>query len=314
MRRGGKTRRGDDARRDAAGTAGDDRGETDAAAPATTRAATRAARPAATRGATRPGCADDPPARRRAPHAARPADRRGAPTGRAGSGSRSSPAPRAGSGRRRCSGSCVDGWHVVAVDRAEDDPRLPYALGTAEQLAELASERVQPIAADVTDPEAMQAAVDMALKRWGGLDAIVAAAGVIAGGVPAWELDAEQERAVLEVNLGGVITAARVGIPALLRRPEPREGRFIAVASAAASKGLPMLAAYCASKAGVTGFIRALAVELGGTGHHRQRRQPRLHAHRHPRRVRAALRRRPPTPSPPSSRSAACSSPTRSPR
>ena len=98
----------------------------------------------------------------------------------------------------------LDGWHVVAVDRAEDDPRLPYALGTAEQLAELASERVQPIAADVTDAEAMQAAVDMADKRWGGLDAIVAAAGVIAGGVNAWELDAEQERAVLEVNLGGV--------------------------------------------------------------------------------------------------------------
>ena len=160
----------------------------------------------------------------------------------------------------------MDGWHVVAVDRAEDDPRLPYALGTAEQLAELASERVQPIAADVTDPAALQAAVDLALKRWGGLDAVVAAAGVIAGGVPSWELDAEQERAVLEVNLGGVITAARVGIPALLRRPEPREGRFIAVASAAASKGLPMLAAYCASKAGVTGFIRALAIELGGTG------------------------------------------------
>ena len=125
---------------------------------------------------------------------------------------------------------------------------------------------MQPVAADVTDPEALQGAVDMALKRWGGLDAIVAAAGVIAGGAKAWELDAEQERAVLEVNLGGVLTAARVGIPALLRRPEPRDGRFIAVASAAAVKGLPMLAAYCASKAGVTGFIRALAVELAPLG------------------------------------------------
>ena len=71
---------------------------------------------------------------------------------------------------------------------------------------------------------------------------------------------------MLEVNLGGVMTAARVGIPALLRRPEPREGRFIAVASAAATRGLPMLAAYCAAKAGVVGFVRALAVELGGTG------------------------------------------------
>ena len=95
---------------------------------------------------------------------------------------------------------------------------------------------------------------------------IVAAAGVIAGGVPAWELDAEQQAAVLEVNLGGVLTAARVGVPALLKRPEPREGRFIAVASTAATRGLPMLAAYCAAKAGVVGFVRALAVELGGTG------------------------------------------------
>jgi SDR family mycofactocin-dependent oxidoreductase len=95
---------------------------------------------------------------------------------------------------------------------------------------------------------------------------IVAAAGVIAGGVPAWELDREQERAVLDVNLGGVLTAARVGIPALLRRPEPREGRFIAVASTAATRGLPMLAAYCASKAGVVGLVRALAAELGDSG------------------------------------------------
>jgi NAD(P)-dependent dehydrogenase (short-subunit alcohol dehydrogenase family) len=59
---------------------------------------------------------------------------------------------------------------------------------------------------------------------------------------------------------------ARVAVPALLRRPEPRSGRFLAVASAAATRGLPMLAVYCAAKAGVAGFIRALAAELGSTG------------------------------------------------
>ena len=227
--------------------------------------ATTAGAGAARRGDRRDAAAArarDPPARRRAPHAARAAHR---PPARGARGKRVALVTGAarGIGEATVRRLVLDGWHVVAVDRAEDDPRLPYALGSAEQLAELASERVQPIAADVTDPEAMQAAVDMALKRWGGLDAIVAAAGVIAGGANAWELDAEQERAVLEVNLGGVMHAARVGIPALLRRPEPREGRFIAVASAAAVQGLPMLAAYCASKAGVTGFIRALAVELG---------------------------------------------------
>ena len=95
---------------------------------------------------------------------------------------------------------------------------------------------------------------------------------------------------MLDVNLGGVMTAARVGIPALLRRPEPRDGRFIAVASAAAVKGLPMLAAYCASKAGVTGFIRALAVELAAPGITANAVSPGSTRTRDPRRVRAALR------------------------
>ena len=71
---------------------------------------------------------------------------------------------------------------------------------------------------------------------------------------------------MLEIDLGSVIVAARTGIPALLRRPEPRAGRFLAVASAAATRGLPMLAAYCAAKAGVAGLVRALAAELRGTG------------------------------------------------
>jgi NAD(P)-dependent dehydrogenase (short-subunit alcohol dehydrogenase family) len=76
----------------------------------------------------------------------------------------------------------------------------------------------------------------------------------------------EQLGAVLGVDLGGPITAARVGIPAMLRRPTPRQGRFLAVASAAATRGLPRLAAYGAAKAGVAGLVRGLAAELADTG------------------------------------------------
>jgi SDR family mycofactocin-dependent oxidoreductase len=159
-----------------------------------------------------------------------------------------------------------DGFNVVAVDRAQDDPRLPYPMGNATELQRLGSERVVAISADVTDLEALHGAVEIAERRWGGLDVVVAAAGVIAGGASAWELDAEQEQAVIQTNLIGVLNTARATIPALLRRPQPREGRFIAVASTAAHKGLPQLAAYCASKAGVTGFVKALALELQGTG------------------------------------------------
>jgi SDR family mycofactocin-dependent oxidoreductase len=161
------------------------------------------------------------------------------------------------------------GWSVLAVDIAKDDPALPYPMGTADELADVvgrAGSQTLGYHADVRDEDGLAAAVTEAEQLWGGLDAAVAAAGVIAGGVPLWEVPAEQERAVLEVDLGGVLNLARTALPALLRRPEPRSGRFLAVASAAATRGLPMLAAYCAAKAGVAGLIRSLAAELGGTG------------------------------------------------
>jgi SDR family mycofactocin-dependent oxidoreductase len=158
------------------------------------------------------------------------------------------------------------GWSVVAVDRAADDPRLPYRLGSRAELDALAGDRVLTLAADATDPDAMAGAVGLAEAEFGGLDAALAVAGVIAGGRRLWEMPPAELDAVLDVDLRAVLTLARVAIPALLRRPEPRSGRFVAVASAAATRGLPMLAAYCAAKAGVAGLVRALAVELGSSG------------------------------------------------
>jgi len=169
----------------------------------------------------------------------------------------------------------ADGWSVLAVDRGEDDAAIPYRLATKTQLDTVVGEaaclageadRFASFVADVRDAEALAAAVATAESRWGGLDAAIACAGVIAGGLQQWEVPLDRERAVLDVDLGGVLNLARAAVPALLRRPEPRSGRFLAVASAAASRGLPMLAAYCAAKAGVAGLIRSLAVELGPAG------------------------------------------------
>lgn len=169
----------------------------------------------------------------------------------------------------------AEGWAVLAVDLCADDPALPYRLGTRSELDRVVERArslgrdhaaVEGLALDVRDTRALAAAVEVAERRWGGLDAAIAAAGVIAGGHPLWELPPEQERAVLDIDLGGVLCLARAAVPALLRRPEPRQGRFLAVTSAAAVRGLPLLAAYCAAKAGVSGVIRALAVELRGTG------------------------------------------------
>ncbi len=168
-----------------------------------------------------------------------------------------------------------EGWAVLAVDSCTDDPTLGYRMATQADLTEalaaaraaaIGKDRVACIVADVRDAGAMAAAVADAERRWGGLDAAIACAGVVGGGTPHWESSAATERTVLDVNLGGVLNLARAAVPALLRRPAPRAGRFLAVASAAATEGLPNLAAYCAAKAGVAGLIRALAVELAGTG------------------------------------------------
>jgi SDR family mycofactocin-dependent oxidoreductase len=168
----------------------------------------------------------------------------------------------------------AEGWSVVAIDRCTPDRRLPYPMASEADLdaaVEAAAARAgrsdvaRAVVADVTDREALAPVVEGA-EAWGELDAFVANAGAIAGGVPAWELPAEQERALFEVNLEAVILAARLVVPALLGRPRPRSGRFVAVTSSGASRGMSGLATYCAAKAGVTGFVRALAADLHGSG------------------------------------------------
>jgi SDR family mycofactocin-dependent oxidoreductase len=165
-----------------------------------------------------------------------------------------------------------DGWSVVAIDRCADDPRLPCRLGTEDELRAVADAGraagavVERPVDDAARGTTMERAVRLAEERFGGVDAVLAVAAVIAGGVPRWEMPGEQQDTAIETDLLAVMTAATVGVPALLRYPEPRARCFVAVASAAAASGLPMLAAYCAAKAGVVGLVRALAVELGGTG------------------------------------------------
>lgn len=162
-----------------------------------------------------------------------------------------------------------EGYDVLAVDACAEQPHVPYGLGTRDELDAVvaaAGPSALAVVADATDIDAMATAVAAAESEHGGLDVVVAAAGVIVGGVPQWELAPELERAVVDVCLGGVMVASRAAMPAMLRRPDPRSGRFIAISSAAAARGLPMLAAYSAAKAGVVGLVKALAVELRGTG------------------------------------------------
>jgi SDR family mycofactocin-dependent oxidoreductase len=157
----------------------------------------------------------------------------------------------AGSGVRAGSGERVGADRVVRADPAEPPGHR--------------TDVVRAVVADATDPEALASVIEGA-EAWGDLEAFVANAGVIAGGLPAWELPAEQQRALLEVNLESVILAGRLVAPSLLGRPRPRSGRFVAVTSSGATRGMSGLAAYSAAKAGVEGFVRGLAADLHGSG------------------------------------------------
>src|SRR5436305_7608366 len=83
-----------------------------------------------------------------------------------------------------------DGWSVVAVDSCADDPAVPYAMATRDELEALTSlGGVTTAVADVRDVAALARAVEQAESAFGGLDAALAVAGVVGGGRPQWETD-----------------------------------------------------------------------------------------------------------------------------
>jgi NAD(P)-dependent dehydrogenase (short-subunit alcohol dehydrogenase family) len=113
---------------------------------------------------------------------------------------------------------------------------------------------------DLADPRAAEAAVERAIERHDGLDAIVTAAGTDACG-RLEDVPAERWERVVAVNLIGTAAIVRAALPALERADN---GRVVTVASTLGLRALSDATAYCASKFGVVGLSRALAVELAG--------------------------------------------------
>ena len=162
------------------------------------------------------------------------------------------------------------GWKVVAVDVCADDPSLDYAAGHPRPISRRSGPATVPsvhtMVGDVRSPADMRSAVAAAGEVFGGLDAAVAVAGVVSGGVPLWELGDAQWNVQFDVNVHGVRNLATAAVPVLLEAPAPRQGRVVAVSSAAGLLGLRRLSGYSASKHAVIGLIKALAADLAGTG------------------------------------------------
>ena len=115
---------------------------------------------------------------------------------------------------------------------------------------------------DVRDRAQVSALVDATVERHGGLDIVVANAGVGAYG-PFVDLDPAHIDEMMDVNAKGVITTAAATVPHLITRGG---GDFVSVASEAGRRGLPFEAVYCASKFAQVGFTRALDHELRPQG------------------------------------------------
>ncbi|KAA2236197.1 SDR family NAD(P)-dependent oxidoreductase [Salinarimonas soli] len=118
------------------------------------------------------------------------------------------------------------------------------------------------VTADVTDADAVRAALERAQERHGPVDILIANAGA-AVSAPLARSDEALFRRMLDVNLMGVVHPARLVAGGMAERGY---GRIIAVASTAGLKGYPYVSAYCAAKHAVIGFVRALALEIAATG------------------------------------------------
>jgi 3-oxoacyl-[acyl-carrier protein] reductase len=115
---------------------------------------------------------------------------------------------------------------------------------------------------DVRDPASVDAFVERVVERFGGLDIVVANAGVGAYG-PFLELDPEHLEEMIDVNVKGTIYAVRAALPHLLKSDA---ADLVTIASEAGRRGLPFEAVYSASKFAQVGFTRALDHELRPQG------------------------------------------------
>jgi 2-dehydro-3-deoxy-L-rhamnonate dehydrogenase (NAD+) len=112
---------------------------------------------------------------------------------------------------------------------------------------------------DLADTAAAEAAVERAADTHGGFDAVVTAAGIDRCGSLV-DVPREDWERVVAVNLLGTVAVVRAALPSL----EARRGKVVTVSSTLGVKAVSDATAYCASKFGVVGFTRALAVETQG--------------------------------------------------
>lgn len=136
------------------------------------------------------------------------------------------------------------------------------ALRSLEEEITTAGGRALAVPLDVTDQESITRAQSTVERELGIVQVLVNNAG-IAGSVKVLAMDDEHWQSHLDVNLTGAFRVTRAFLPGMV---ESKWGRVVNVASTAGKVGFQYTAAYCASKHGLIGFTRALALEMATLG------------------------------------------------
>ena len=132
---------------------------------------------------------------------------------------------------------------------------------TAEEI-EAKGGASRSFAADVSDGAALAGAIDAFCGEAGGLDTVVSCAGIVTEHL-LHETEERDWHNVIAVNLTGTFLLAKSALPRLLRRGG---GSFVAISSDSGVHGAIGYGAYCASKHGVIGMVRCMALEYGPSG------------------------------------------------
>jgi short-subunit dehydrogenase len=156
---------------------------------------------------------------------------------------------------------------ATAVAFAQSGASVTLAARSAERLAEVVRDMAAPdrtlvLPADVTRSEDCERLARLTAERFGRVDVLVNNAG-IGHWTTFEELTEAEARRIVEVNVLGVMNAARAVLPWMKKQ---RRGVIINLASTVGHMGMPMMSVYCATKFAVRGFSQSLRLELARDG------------------------------------------------
>jgi len=139
-----------------------------------------------------------------------------------------------------------------------------HALEIVAEEIRIRGGQVHAVTGDVTDPAAHEAMVAAAVERFGGLDIAINNAGAVGPYAPLADIVLDDWNAVLAANLTSAFLGARTQVPAMLARGG---GSLVFVSTfVGTSVGIPGMAAYGASKAGLMGLVKGLTADYAARG------------------------------------------------